>query len=310
MQESERAAIVNRLSTMPDYLVEMSRRLEDAAGASNPEGEGFSFVEHVWHLADLEEEGYAVRIRRIREEDGPRLADFDGGRLAVERQYRLRGIEEGLEAFARARAANVAILRQVSATEWPRRATQDEAGPLTLGDIPRMMDDHDAGHRRELEELAVPSVVGVLRQTPSRLRAVIGEFTDTALRRPPSTRPRDVEALSPIGHACHLRDIETLGYHARIREMRTGDHPILASLPSEQLAIERAYEAADCAAVLSAFEEARRQTVDTVGTIEPGEWSRTGEFEGYGSVSLLRLVEILAEHDAAHLAALADMPKR
>jgi hypothetical protein len=310
MQESERAAIVDRLSTMPGYLAEMATRLGDGAGLGNPDREGFSFVEHVWHLADLEEEGYAVRIRRIREEDGPRLADFDGGRLAVERQYRLRGIAEGLKAFARARAANVAVLREVSLDEWLRRATQEQVGPLTLGDIPRMMDDHDAGHRQELQELAVASLVGVLRETPSRLRAVIGEFTDSALRRLPSTRPRDVEALSPIGHACHLRDIDIEGYHLRIHRVRTEDHPFLASLPSEQLAVERAYESADCEAVLSAFEKARRQTVDTAGTVEPGEWSRTGEFEGYGSVSLLRLVEILAEHDAAHLAALADMPKR
>jgi DinB superfamily len=309
MDDREREIIVARLAGMPSYLAGMATRLGNHPGTSNPDGEGFSLVEHVWHLADLEEEGYAVRIRRIREEDGPVLADFDGGRLARERQYRLRGIAEGLQAFARARSANLATLRAVSPSEWARRATQEQVGPLILGDIPRMMDEHDASHRQELQELAVESVVGVLRETPARLRSLVAEFSEGALRRPPVTKPKDVEALSPIGHACHLSDIETLGYHARIRKMQTEDRPFLASLPSEQLVVERAYESADREAVLRAFEQARRQTVDTIGRVGPGEWSRTGEFEGYGSVTLLRLIEILAEHDAGHLVALAEMPK-
>jgi hypothetical protein len=48
----------------------------------------FSLVEHVWHLADLEREGYEVRIRRILTEDEPSLSDFEGERIARERRYR------------------------------------------------------------------------------------------------------------------------------------------------------------------------------------------------------------------------------
>jgi len=121
--------------------------------------------------------------------------------------------------------------------------------------------------------------------------------------------PVGVEAFSAIGHACHLRDIEIDGYQLRIRRLRTEPDPDLESLSGEQLAVERAYEAADPGNVLHEFEEARRQTLETLRAVTAEEWSRTGHFEGYGTVSLLRLVEILAEHDEGHLKALAQLPR-
>jgi DinB superfamily len=161
MQESEREAILERLSRMPGHLADAARRL-GAWDTRSPEGGGFSLVEHVWHLADLEQEAYAVRIRRIRDEDEPVLADFDGARLAAERKYRRREIGQGLLAFARARSANLAALRQVSTGEWGRRAVQDEVGPIALDDIPRMMEEHDESHRREIEHLL--AALGELEQ--------------------------------------------------------------------------------------------------------------------------------------------------
>src|SRR5688572_30494985 len=65
---------------------------------------GFSLVEHVWHLADLEREGYAARIRRLLSEDEPVLSNFDGNRVARERLYERRNFAEGLIAFTEARA--------------------------------------------------------------------------------------------------------------------------------------------------------------------------------------------------------------
>jgi len=37
----------------------------------------FCPVEHCWHLADLEREGYGVRIQRLLRENQPLLRDFD-----------------------------------------------------------------------------------------------------------------------------------------------------------------------------------------------------------------------------------------
>jgi hypothetical protein len=133
---------------------------------------------------------------------------------------------------------------------------------------------------------------------------------DAALRKEPPEPPAEVERLSPIGHVCHLRDIEIDGYHVRIARMRAENAPFLVSLDSERLAQERGYDAAALEPALHAFEEARRATLATLAGVASEEWARRGTFEGYGDVTLLRLVEILAGHDAVHIAALDAMPRR
>jgi hypothetical protein len=54
-----------RLAAMPALLRRVAAALTDAAARTpGPDG-GFAFVEHAWHLADLEREGYRARITRI-----------------------------------------------------------------------------------------------------------------------------------------------------------------------------------------------------------------------------------------------------
>lgn len=141
------------LETMPRFLEEAAAALDgDAAYRPGPDG-GFSLVEHAWHLADLEREGYGARIRRLQEEADPLLPDFDGDRIARERAYRRRPLREGLAAFAAARRANLATLRSLPGAAWERAGAQEGVGRITLGDIPRMMAEHDAAHRDEITAL-------------------------------------------------------------------------------------------------------------------------------------------------------------
>jgi hypothetical protein len=108
-------------------------------------------VEQCWHLADLEREGYAVRIRRLLDEINPVLPDFDGTRVAVDRNYRTRLLSTVIVAFREARAANLAALRQVEAGDWLREGVQEGVGSVALCDIPALMDQHDEAHRSEIE---------------------------------------------------------------------------------------------------------------------------------------------------------------
>lgn len=113
----------------------------------------FSFVENVWHLADLEREAYGLRIDRLLSEDGPALANFDGDRIARERRYQDRDVAAGLEAFTAARRRNLDALRGRAAADWNRGGTQDGVGRLTLADLPRMMAEHDRSHTAEVARL-------------------------------------------------------------------------------------------------------------------------------------------------------------
>lgn len=151
LEPAEREALFGSLSAMADYLLACFGALgpEEARQAA---AEGtFSPVEQVWHLADLECEGFGARIRRLREEWQPQLPDFDGARIARERDYRSLPLGEGLEVFRAARAANLAVLRDLTAEEWTRGGTQEGVGPVSLCDMPAFLAQHDAAHRLEIQ---------------------------------------------------------------------------------------------------------------------------------------------------------------
>jgi uncharacterized damage-inducible protein DinB len=147
---TEREALLAELAAMPDFLAASLGALSaDVARQAGP-GEAFSPVEQCWHLADLEAEGFGSRIRLLLSEQRPFLPDFDGARVARERNYRARGLAEGLAAFRAARQSNLALLRGVSAAGWSRCGVQEGVGEVTLADIPRLMRDHDGSHRAEI----------------------------------------------------------------------------------------------------------------------------------------------------------------
>jgi len=148
---TDRRALLAELEAMPEFLSARFGALPPAdAGASRPHES--SPVEQCWHLADLECEGYAVRLRRLRDENDPALPDFDGAKIARERDYKGKSLAAGIAAFRAARAANVAALRALAPEQWLRRGTQEGVGAIALCDLPAMMREHDAAHREEIEE--------------------------------------------------------------------------------------------------------------------------------------------------------------
>ena len=148
----ERAELIRSLSAMPGYLYEQFDSLTAEDARLPGPGGAFSPVEQVWHLADLEREGFGVRIRRLRDEQAPRLPDFDGARIARERHYRSLSLREGLEAFAVARKANLATLQSLPREAWARSGSQDGVGVVTLCDLPALLLQHDREHVLEIEE--------------------------------------------------------------------------------------------------------------------------------------------------------------
>jgi hypothetical protein len=146
----DRELLFERLAAMPRFLEAAFAGLAATEAARRRADGEFAPVEQAWHLADLEREGYAVRIRRLLEEDAPHLPDFDGLRIAVERNYHALDLRAGLAAFRAARATNVAALRGVPDSAWTRAGTQEGVGPVSLCDLPARMDAHDASHREEI----------------------------------------------------------------------------------------------------------------------------------------------------------------
>ena len=147
------AALLGALEAMPADLQSAASRMTEEAARTPPADGGFSLVEQAWHLADLEREGYGARIRRLLAEEDPELPDFDGARVAAERNYGARSVAEGIESFGEARRANLALLGSVPPAAWGRAGRQEGVGRVTLRDVPRMMREHDDSHRAEIAAL-------------------------------------------------------------------------------------------------------------------------------------------------------------
>jgi hypothetical protein len=144
-------SLMAELLGMPSFVEQRFGNLPSELTTEPDSVGGFSPVEHCWHLADLEREGFGVRIARLRSEDQPDLPDFDGARLATERRYREKPLLPAITAFWEARLANLASFRSLDSSDWSRWGIQEGVGRVALKDLPRLMAEHDLAHRAEID---------------------------------------------------------------------------------------------------------------------------------------------------------------
>jgi len=145
--------LLKSLEEFGPFLVRALDQLGDPRARERPDEEHWSLNEQLWHLADLEREGWLMRIERLLAEDQPALPDFDGDALAKQRDYRAKDPYLALQRFRTARSASLARLRGINARQWKRAGTLERVGPIALEDLPRKMSEHDQAHRVEIEAL-------------------------------------------------------------------------------------------------------------------------------------------------------------
>ncbi|MFI4942847.1 MAG: DinB family protein [Burkholderiales bacterium] len=151
LKNDEQVGLFAGLEGMPAFLESAFGSLTADEAALRPADGSFAPVEQCWHLADLENEGFRVRIGRLLSEHDPELPDFDGDRVAAERHYRMLSLADGLRAFQEARAETLALLRTIEGETWKRAGRQEGVGTVMLCDLPSMIAEHDAAHRGEIE---------------------------------------------------------------------------------------------------------------------------------------------------------------
>jgi hypothetical protein len=142
--------LLEMLSRTPAILAQVAA--EVPAALVRVRSGPFALVEHAWHMADLERE-FGARIQRLLGEDDPFLPDFDGERVAKERQYLTLDLTAGLAAFASAREETLWRLGGISAEAWARRGRQEGVGEVSLSEIPGRIVDHDRAHLNEIADL-------------------------------------------------------------------------------------------------------------------------------------------------------------
>jgi hypothetical protein len=166
------------LRLFPDVVSEIVRDATGAVTHRRPADGSFALVEHVCHVADLEEEGYAVRIVRMLAEDSPELADFRGDELARQRKYLEQELQPALMRFVAARRANCERLAGLNEVEWRRTGVLEGQGLVTLAELANLMGDHDRSHAgelaallRELDLPVTPELLQLAGDTPLRRSA-------------------------------------------------------------------------------------------------------------------------------------------
>lgn len=103
-----------------------------------------------------------------------------------------------------------------------------------------------------------------------------------------------------VEHLCHLGDLETEGYGARIERLLAEERPEWDDFDGETVARERKYLEQDADAALQRFIDAREKTVSRLRTLNETDWDRRGVHRGLGEVTLKRVVEMMLEHDRGH----------
>ena len=133
-----------------------------------------------------------------------------------------------------------------------------------------------------------------LATMPDRIRALLDGVCEAELSRKPAP---DVFSLRE--NVLHLRDIDVEGYEKRILRALTEENPFLPDVDGAKLAVERDYNNQPLLPALEAFAQSRARSINRLAG---ADLERVAEMEGVGPVTIARLLQLWAAHDAGHLA--------
>lgn len=115
--------------------------------------ERFTAIEQLWHVHDVEIDGYHQRFDRILREMHPFLPDLGSEALAKARDYAARDAAPALEAFRAARERTVAMLSSLTEAQLARTAEFEDYGLVTVRGLVHYLCSHDQQHLAGLQWL-------------------------------------------------------------------------------------------------------------------------------------------------------------
>jgi len=115
--------------------------------------ERFTAIEQLWHVHDVEIDGYHQRFRRILGEDHPFLPDLGSEALARSRNYAAKDAAPALAGFREARAKTIAMLSSLDAAQLARTGLFEDYGPVTTRSLAHYLCSHDQQHLAGLQWL-------------------------------------------------------------------------------------------------------------------------------------------------------------
>lgn len=151
LPDKARYYLLHGLESAP---VVVERMLADSVNVDydrRPDPERFTLREVLAHLADWEPI-WLERVRRMAEEDEPRLPGYDEGLLAIDHDYAHADPNEQLARFKSGRVALVDYLRNLPVESWARRGIHSEWSELTIFHMAVLILGHDGYHTKQVAE--------------------------------------------------------------------------------------------------------------------------------------------------------------
>lgn len=119
----------------------------------------------------------------------------------------------------------------------------------------------------------------------------------------PQVRRRTSGLFAPVEQAWHLADLEIEGYGSRIAQLLHADGPHFLDFDGETVAEQRHYLDLDLESALIRFESARTANLALLSFATADQRRHRATQQGVeGPVTLDRVEQMMAEHDASHAA--------
>jgi hypothetical protein len=118
-----------------------------------PVDDGWSPKDVVAHLLDVEQVAFTDRMRRILNEDRPRILPIDPSARLDQLDYRSWPPDRLLDELKRRRGENVAMLRGLSSEQFARVGDHAEAGEVSVSDLAHYCAVHDMMHLAQIAKM-------------------------------------------------------------------------------------------------------------------------------------------------------------
>lgn len=152
------AALIAGIAATPARLEALVASTARDAWTRRPDNGGFSLLEHVCHLRDIDADGYCQRVERILTEAWPDLPEIDGDALAEQRDYQNLDLMGALTSFCCTRRQLARRLSGLVPAERCRAGRLAGHLEVTIEGLVHFMLAHDREHLWQLEALCTGSI--------------------------------------------------------------------------------------------------------------------------------------------------------
>ena len=145
MPSASHTLALDRMKATPRDLVSLVTGADPSTLRRSPGRGQWSAAAVVAHLADAELV-YSVRLRMMIAEPDPLLPAFDEKAWSDRFTDLEEDPKEALARWRTLRDANVRLLESLVDAEWTRSGMHEERGQMNVGDVVKLLADHDRTH--------------------------------------------------------------------------------------------------------------------------------------------------------------------